>query len=71
MNDWISTEKELPKLKKLYWITDGKDVALAKWSMESMGWYFKYHHSTFKPTHMLQVQLPPLKSLPPSDNEKG
>ena len=55
---WIDTSKELPKLKSLYWITDGKDLALSKWSMESMQWHFLFHDSVFKPTHMLLASVP-------------
>jgi len=58
MNEWIDTKKHLPELNKLYFITDGKDVALAKFSIDNMCWSFLWHYSVFNPTHMIKVELP-------------
>jgi len=52
--------KQLPIVGRNYWISDGKDVALATWNMERMQWQFLYHYSVFKPSLMLPVKLPPL-----------
>lgn len=58
--DWISVKRELPKIGKLYLITDGKDIALAKFDIEQMQWHFLWHYSVFKPTFMLEIIIPPL-----------
>jgi len=55
---WIDTKKELPKLDRFYFITDGKNVALAKWSVGNMCWHFLWHSSVFDPSHMLEINLP-------------
>lgn len=64
---WQSTDDELPKLKKLYFITDGKDLALARFEAEGMRWRFEWHYSVFKPTYMCEVILPPLPEPPKED----
>ena len=59
--EWLDCKKVLPIVGRMYWITDGKDVALAQWSMEYMQWSFKYQYSSmFKPVAMLPVKLPPI-----------
>lgn len=55
---WTRCDEQLPELKTLYFISDGKNVALAKFDAEGMRWHFLWHYSTFKPTHMIKVSLP-------------
>ena len=56
---WLDVKHHMPTVPRKYWLTDGKDVALAEWSIENMHWKFLYMYSCFKPTHMLPVKLPP------------
>lgn len=58
--EWLDCTKQLPIVGRNYWISDGKDVALATWNTERMQWQFLYHYSVFKPSLMLPVKLPPL-----------
>ena len=48
--EWLDCTKQLPIVGRNYWISDGKDVALATWNMERMQWQFLYHYSVFKPS---------------------
>jgi hypothetical protein len=67
--DWIDLRSQLPNLRSYYFIADGKDIALAKFNAESMQWKFLWHYSTFKPTHMLAIKLPPLPDQPSAMRE--
>ena len=60
---WIDTSQELPDLKRLYWVSDGKDIALARWNIKDMCWKFLYMTEFFKPRLMLPVILPKLPAL--------
>lgn len=62
MSDWLDCRKNMPQPPRKYWITDGKDIALAEWNIERMQWKFLYHHSVFNPTFMLPVKLPEIPS---------
>lgn len=56
--EWLDVTKQMPQPPRKYWITDGKDVALAEWNIENMNWKFIWHYSVFKPVAMLPIKLP-------------
>ncbi|MFN9114462.1 MAG: hypothetical protein ACK5XN_30750 [Bacteroidota bacterium] len=64
---WLVCADKMPEPVRKYWITDGKDVALAEWRTDKMQWRFLYHYSVFVPTHMLPVKLPKLVKDTPHD----
>ena len=66
MEKWVSTKEVMPELGRFYWISDGKDVALAKWDIERMQWKMLYMYAVVKPTLMLKVKLP---GLPAPDKQ--
>ena len=69
--EWLDCKKQLPIVGRMYWITDGKDVALAEWSMENMHWRFHYQYSMFKPVAMLPVKLPTIPEQWSNKNVKA
>lgn len=69
--EWIDCKKALPILGRMYWITDGKDVALAEWNIETMQWRFRYQYSMFNPVAMLPVKLPPIPEQWRKKNDKA
>lgn len=56
--EWLDCNKELPIPHDLYWITDGHDIALAKFIPGKMHWKFEWHYSVFVPKYFLKVNLP-------------
>lgn len=61
---WKPISEVVPDPLRTYWITDGKDYALAQFRLPSYEWRFLYHWSVFKPTHIYLVELPALPSPP-------
>lgn len=66
-NTWLRTDQCMPELNRFYWISDGKDIALAVWNIEDMCWKFKYMHSIVKPVYMMPVKLPKPEKEPDHD----
>lgn len=56
--EWLDCKKVMPQPPRKYWITDGKDIALAEWKIADMHWKFIWHYSVFAPVAMLPVKLP-------------
>lgn len=55
---WRNTETEMPLAGKLYWITDGENIALATWSIKNMWWRFLWHNTVFRATHFTETRVP-------------
>ena len=58
---WLDVNVELPLKGRFYWVSDGRDIALASWDIPNMRWKYHYMHSVFEVRYMLPVKLP----LPP------
>lgn len=61
--EWLDCKKVMPDVPRHYWLTDGKSIALGKWSIADMWWQFLWQNDVFKPTHMLPVKLPALPEV--------
>lgn len=74
-NTWLDVTLVMPEAGRMYWVSDGKDISLAKWNIANMCWIYKYMYSCFKPTCMMPIKLEkPIKfkdKKKEEENKKG
>jgi hypothetical protein len=57
-NVWLDATRHMPEnSERMYWVTDGNDIALATWSIQEMQWRFRWMRSLVKPTHFMPIKL--------------
>jgi hypothetical protein len=58
--EWLRTDEHMPELKRKYWISDGKSIALGEWDIKNMWWKFLWHYTVFDVKYFLPIKLPEL-----------